>query len=75
MLVDVSWAVLAGSFVIGLLGDVLRLPDWIVKLSPFERTPALPAADLTVLPLAVLTLIAAVLVFGGLVGLRRRDIG
>jgi len=74
-LVDVAWAVLAGSFVIGLLGDVLRLPDWIVKLSPFERTPALPAADLTVLPLAVLTLIAAVLVFGGLVGLRRRDIG
>jgi len=74
-LVDVAWAVLGGCFVIGLLGDVLRLPGWIVKLSPFERTPALPAADLTVLPLAVLTLIAAALLVGGLVGLRRRDIG
>jgi ABC-2 type transport system permease protein len=74
-LVDVVWAVLAGCFVIGLLGDVLRLPGWIVKISPFERTPALPAADLTVLPLAVLTLLAAVLLVGGLAGLRRRDIG
>jgi len=74
-LVDVAWAVLAGCLVIGLLGDVLRLPGWIVKLSPFEQTPALPAADLTVVPLAALTLIAAALIVGGLAALRRRDIG
>jgi ABC-2 type transport system permease protein len=73
--VDVAWAILAACFVIGLLGDVLRLPDWLQKLSPFERTPALPAADLAVLPLAVLTALAAVLIVGGLGGLRRRDIG
>jgi ABC-2 type transport system permease protein len=73
--VDVAWGILAAFFVIGLLGVVLRLPDWALKLSPFERTPALPAADLTVLPLAVLTALAAVLILGGLGGLRRRDIG
>lgn len=73
--VDVAWGILAACFVIGLLGVELRLPDWVQKLSPFERTPALPAADMAVLPLAVLTTLAAVLILGGLVGLRRRDIG
>jgi ABC-2 type transport system permease protein len=73
--VDAAWAILAAFFVIGLLGDVLRLPNWLQKLSPFERTPALPAADLSVLSLAVLTALAAVLIVGGLGGLRRRDIG
>ena len=72
---DVVWGILAACFVIGLLGVVLRLPDWVQKLSPFERTPALPAASLAVLPLAVLTALAAVLILGGLSGLRRRDIG
>lgn len=74
-LVNVAWGVVAGLVVIGLLGEVLRLPDWLLKLSPFERTPALPAADVSVEPLAVLTLLAAVLVLGGLGGLRRRDVG
>jgi ABC-2 type transport system permease protein len=73
--VDVAWGILAACFVIGLLGDVLRLPDWVMKLSPFERTPALPAANMAALPLAALTALAAVLTLGGLGGLRRRDIG
>jgi ABC-2 type transport system permease protein len=74
-LVDIAWGILAGCFVVGLLGDVLRFPDWVLKLSPFECTPALPAANLAVLPLAVLSVLAAVLILGGLGGLRRRDIG
>ena len=73
--VDVAWGILAGCFLIGLLGDVLRLPDWVQKLSPFERAPALPAANMAILPLAVLTALAALLILGGLGGLRRRDIG
>jgi len=73
--VDVAWGILAACFVIGLLGVVLRLPDWVQKLSPFERTPAMPAANLALVPLAVLTALAAVLILGGLGGLRRRDIG
>lgn len=74
-LVDIAWGILAACIVIGLLGQALRMPDWLVKLSPFERTPALPAAELAVLPLVGLSLVAAVLMIGGLGGLRRRDIG
>ena len=73
--VDVTWGILAACFAIGLLGVLLRLPNWVQKLSPYERTPALPAADMAVLPLAVLTVLAAVLILGGLGGLSRRDIG
>jgi len=73
--VDGAWALLAGFFVIGLLGVILRLPDWVEQLSPFDHIPALPAASLDALPLAVLTAVSAVLVLGGLFGLRRRDIG
>ena len=73
--VDAVWAILAGCFVVGLLGVVLRLPDWVQDLSPFQDTPALPAASMDALSLAVLTGLAAVLILGGLAGLRRRDIG
>lgn len=74
-LVDVAWALLAVYFVIGLLSDVLRLPGWVPKLSPFEQTPALPAAHFSLLPLAVLSLLAVGLLIGALGGLSRRDIG
>lgn len=69
------WAVLAGCLVVGLLGEVLDLPGWMATISPFQHVPRLPAADLSVLPLAVLTAIAASLTWAGLSGLRRRDIG
>ena len=72
---DAAWGILAGCFVVALLGVVLRLPDRVQQLSPFERTPALPAADVALVPLAVLTVLAAVLMLGGLGALRRRDIG
>ena len=72
--VELAWGALAAAFVVGLLGDVLRLPGWVLKLSPFDRTPALPAASLAVTPLAVLTLLAGLAMLGGLVGLRRRDV-
>jgi len=73
--VDAVWAVLAACFVLALLGVLLRVPDWVQQLSPFDHVPALPAASLDVLPLIVLTALAAILVLGGLVGLSRRDIG
>lgn len=72
--VDAAWGVYAACFVLALLGDILRLPGWVLKLSPFDRTPALPAASLTLTPLAVFIALAAVMLLSGLAGLRRRDI-
>jgi ABC-2 type transport system permease protein len=73
--VGASWAILAACVVVGFLGAVLQLPSWLQNLSPFERVPQLPAASLTILPLAVISAVAAALTLAGLGGLRRRDIG
>jgi ABC-2 type transport system permease protein len=70
----VAWGALAVCFVIGLLGDVLNLPSWTDDLSPFEHVPQVPAAGLDVVPLIVLTLIAAALTAAGLAGFRHRDL-
>ena len=53
---------------------MLSLPGWLTAVSPFEHTPQLPAADLTVAPLAILVAVAAALVTLGLAGFRRRDL-
>ena len=53
----------------------LHLPSWLQNLSPFERVPQLPAPSLTVLPLVVISAVAAGFTLAGLSGLRRRDIG
>ena len=73
--VGVSWAILAACVVVGFLGAVLGLPSWLQDLSPFERVPQLPAASMTLLPLVVMSAVAAGLTLIGLTGLRRRDIG
>jgi ABC-2 type transport system permease protein len=70
-----SWAILAACLVVGFLGPVLQLPSWVQDLSPFDRVPQLPAAKLSLLPLVVISAIAAGFTLAGLSGLRRRDIG
>ena len=73
--VSAVWVVVTSCFVIGFLGQVLKLPRWLVDLSPFQHTPALPAASLTLTPLVTLSGLAAALVAVGLVSFGRRDIG
>jgi ABC-2 type transport system permease protein len=72
--VAAAWGVLAACFLVSFLGPLLSLPDWVLDISPYGHVPLLPAADLDVLPLLVLTAIAAALTAAGLAGLRRRDI-
>ncbi len=73
--VAVTWVIVAGCFVIGFLGEVLRLNRWIMNLSPFQHTPRLPAADFTPTPLLVQLAVAAALTAIGIAAFRRRDIG
>jgi ABC-2 type transport system permease protein len=72
---DVAWGVLAACLVVGLLGPVLRLPDWVQMLSPFQRVPQLPAAHLAAAPLLAMIALAGAFALAGLGGLRRRDVG
>jgi ABC-2 type transport system permease protein len=71
----VSWAVLGVCFVIGMFGQLLDLPTVVENLSPFQRVPPYPAAAFDIVPLLVLTAVAAAFTALGIVGLQRRDIG
>ncbi len=73
--VSAAWVAFAGFVVTGLLGEVLNLPAWVNDLSPFEHTPQLPAANLTIAPLAALAATAAALTAVGLAAFRQRDMG
>jgi ABC-2 type transport system permease protein len=69
-----AWAAFTAFVVLGFLGQLLGLPEWVLDLSPFHHVPALPAESFGALPLMLLTAAAVVLVVAGLAGLRRRDV-
>lgn len=71
----IGWSVLGVSLVMGQLGALLDLPQWLLNVSPFTHTPAVPAEELRWLPLLVLLAVAVGLTVVGLVALRRRDVG
>ena len=73
--VGVGWAALAGFVILGELGPLMGLSQWVMDVSPFAHVPKLPGAAFSATPLTVLTAVAAVLVAVGLLGLRRRDVG
>lgn len=69
-----AWAVPGYAIFVLMLGPLLGLPDWLYEFSPFEHVPRLPAADFTIVPLAVMTVMAVVLAIAGLAGFSLRDV-
>ena len=70
-----SWGALIACLVVGQLGQILQFPQRALDLSPFTHVPDFPARDIEPLPVVVLLTIAFLLIGGGLIGFRRRDIG
>jgi ABC-2 type transport system permease protein len=75
-----SWAVLGWAFLVlfltvGQLGELLRLPQWVIDLSPYVHVPRMPVESFTAGPSLVLTALAAVLLAGAWLRFRTRDIG
>ncbi|MHC0429413.1 ABC transporter permease [Streptomyces sp. O3] len=69
-----AWVMPVYAFVAGYLGQLLQFPDWVDALSPMGHVPQLPAAEMDWTPMAVLTAVAAGLLWLGLAGFRRRDV-
>lgn len=70
----IGWVSVGFAFVVGQLGAGLGLPDGVIDLSPFSHVPAVPASDLDLVPLGILSCVAIVLYAIGVAGLRRRDL-
>jgi ABC-2 type transport system permease protein len=73
--IRLAWAALGACFLLWFLGPLLDLPDWVLKLSPYEHVPEVPAAAFAAGPLLALTAVAAVITAAGLLGFGRRDTG
>ncbi|ROT32877.1 ABC transporter permease [Micromonospora sp. HM5-17] len=72
--VALAWSALLLCVLLGQLGALLDLPQPVLNISPFTHLPAVPAADPTVTPLVVLSLVAVALAGAGLALFRRRDL-
>ena len=69
-----AWAVLAIVAFIAFLGTGLKLPRWLLDLSPTTHVGNPPLGAVEALPLVVLGAIAAVLGIAAAVGFRRRGV-
>ena len=70
----VTWFALAAALVMGQLGALLELPQWLLDVSPFTHVPAVPAEPFAAAPLVWLAVVAAGLGSAGFVAFRRRDL-
>ncbi len=70
-----AWVPVGLAALVVLLGDLLRLPQGLQDLSPFEASPAVPAQAFSVTVFAALLAVAALLSGLGQLAFRRRDVG
>ncbi|MEV0584549.1 ABC transporter permease [Nonomuraea sp. NPDC050310] len=73
-LVSAAWAALVVFALLGQLGEVLRLPEWVQLLSPYAHLPQVPGGPIEAAPLIWLGGLALALVGLGVAGFRRRDL-
>jgi ABC-2 type transport system permease protein len=69
-----AWLGLLLGWVVLLFGDLLKLPQWVQDLSPFEHLALMPLQDFRPAPVLVLTLVAAALSAAGQLAFHSRDV-
>ena len=70
----IGWAALAISLVVGQLGEMLKLPQAAINLSPFTHMPAVPAEVLAITPIALLLASSIAFVAIAVAAFGRRDL-
>ena len=68
-----AYVYLGYSFVSVYMGTLVGLPEWMQKITPFGYISQYPIEEMEVAPLFILTGIAALLLFAGFIGYRKRD--
>jgi ABC-2 type transport system permease protein len=75
VLIGFAWGCFILFVVMGQLGAILKLPQWLLNLSPFSHLPIAPAEAVTLTPILALAAFAASLVGVGFWAFRHRDLG
>ena len=70
-----GWGVVVVFATLGLVGELLGLPQWVLDLSPYTHAPHMPLEDFRLGPALVLSVIAAALLAVSWLRYRSRDIG
>lgn len=70
-----AWALLGAFLVLGLIGDLLKFPEWVTGLSPYDRAPKLPGGPIDWTSQGILLGLAAVAMAVGWWLYDRRDLG
>lgn len=70
-----GWAAVGFCAIVMLFGEVLRLPGWLLGMSPFQHLALLPAEPVRVLPLVVLLGLSVLTGIAGMRALTHRDVG
>lgn len=68
------WAYLGISFLITYFGNLMDLPKWALKISPFYWTKKVPIESINATPLMWMLAISVVLIVIGFVGYKNRDL-
>ncbi len=69
-----AWAGLAVVVVVGLFGELFRLPQWVRSISPLDHLPMVPAASFDAVPFTLMLGVAALSCGAGAWAVRHRDI-
>ncbi len=70
--VAIGWSLYGLAIVLGLFGQLLRLPAWLVDVSPFSHVPSVPFSDGE--PTTILIGVDLVLAAAAVLLIRRRDL-
>lgn len=69
-----GWGILAAFVVLGMFGELLKFPSWIIGLSPYTHVPKLPAESMPWASTWVMVAVTAVLGLAGWLVYRERDL-
>jgi ABC-2 type transport system permease protein len=72
--VALGWGLFVIGLILGQLGDLLALPQWLRSISPFSHVPVVPFEEVDPLTIIILLTITAALMIGAVLALQRRDI-
>lgn len=72
--VSVAWGALVVAMLIAQIGPALKLPQWVLDISPFTHTTQVPAVPVSWPAVTVLIAIAAAMIATGLTAFRARDL-